>query len=146
MRGERWLGTHDGHYVTPSIYLVDQWNKNSIYQQTEIFGPNVSIYRVKDLEEALEINNASGFGLAMSLFTKNKELYEKALVEAKVGLLNWNRTTNGASSCLPFGGLGKSGNDRPSAHYAVWYTTSPVASMEDHNSFNKEQILPGITF
>ena len=60
----------------------------------------------------------------MALFTKNKALYQQALIDAKVGLLNWNRTTNGASSKLPFGGLGKSGNDRPSAHYAIQYCTT----------------------
>src|SRR5690606_29661427 len=102
--------------VTPSINLVHKFDPTSVYQKSEIFGPNVAIFTVDDFDEALTINNASNFGLVMSLFTKNRALYEKALIEAQVGVLNLNRTTNGASSKLPFGGMNKSGNDRPSGH------------------------------
>jgi succinylglutamic semialdehyde dehydrogenase len=63
-----------------------------------------------------------------------------------VGLLNWNRTTNGASSRLPFGGMGKSGNDRPSAHFAVNYCTVPVASIEHSGAFDPEAVMPGVDF
>ncbi len=137
---------YDGFYVTPSINLVKSFDEKSVYQKSEIFGPNVAIYKVKDIEQALEITNASGFGLAMSIFTKNKSIYEKALVEARVGLLNWNRTTNGASSRLPFGGLGKSGNDRPSGHFAVKYCTTPIASLEDRGVFDATKVLPGLEY
>ncbi|MES2854623.1 MAG: succinylglutamate-semialdehyde dehydrogenase, partial [Bdellovibrionota bacterium] len=62
-------------------------------------------------------------------------------------LVNWNRTTNGASSKLPFGGIGKSGNDRPTAHYAVYYCTVPVASLEDQSPFDpKAAQLPGVNY
>lgn len=137
---------YEGNYVTPSIYIVDKHDPNSIYQKTELFAPNVSVYKVSDFNTALEINNSSGFGLAMSVFSKSRELYEQALLDAKVGILNWNRTTNGASSRLPFGGMGKSGNDRPSAHFAVQYTTIPVASLEDTTPFHANSLLPGVTY
>jgi len=146
MRGKVLELSRPGYYVTPSINIVDKFNKNSTYQKNEIFGPNVAIYTVDDFEEAMEIVNAAGFGLAMALFTKDRALYEKALVEAKVGLLNWNRTTNGASSRLPFGGLGKSGNDRPSGHYAIQYCAVPVASLVDFGEYDKDKNLPGITY
>ncbi len=137
---------YNGYYVSPSINLVSQFDPASVYQKSEIFGPNVAVYKVKELEEATEITNASGFGLAMSVFTKDRAIYEQLLVEAQVGLLNWNRTTNGASSRLPFGGMGKSGNDRPSAHFAVNYCTSPIASLEDRNDFDPNAVLPGIEY
>ena len=89
--------------------------------------------------------NSTGYGLVMALFTKNKDLYQQALLKARVGLLNLNRTTNGASSRLPFGGMGKSGNDRPSAHFAVQYCTVPVASLEDYTTLDKTKLLPGVT-
>ena len=57
-----------------------------------------------------------------------------------------SRSAKGASSKLPFGGMGKSGNDRPSAHFAVNYCTVPVASLEDKTPFNKEQQLPALDF
>ncbi len=146
MRGKALSPGYDGFYVSPSINLVGEFDESSVYQKSEIFGPNVAVYKVDDFDQALSITNASGFGLAASLFTKNKSLYEKALVEAKVGLLNWNRTTNGASSRLPFGGMGKSGNGRPSAHFAVQYCTSPVASLEDYNTFNPESVMTGLDY
>lgn len=134
-----------GFYVTPSIHLVKKFDSNSVYQKSEIFGPNVAVLTVNDFEETLSYVNSTGFGLVMALFTKEKALYEKALHLARVGLLNWNRTTNGASSRLPFGGLGKSGNDRPSAHYAVQYCSIPIASLEDQTSFDPTKMLPGVS-
>jgi succinylglutamic semialdehyde dehydrogenase len=144
MRGKKLELKHKGHYVTPSIHLVKQYDPNSVYQKSEIFGPNVAIYTVNDFDQTLNIVNSTGFGLVMALFTKNKSLYEKSLLEAKVGMVNWNRTTNGASSKLPFGGMGKSGNDRASAHFAIQYCTVPVASLEDGTDFDISKILPGI--
>ena len=146
MRGKSLDYNYDGNYVTPSIYLVPNADNQSVYQNCEIFGPNVGVYKVDDFDEALEINNSAGFGLVMALFSKDKQLFDKALIDARVGLLNWNRTTNGASSRLPFGGMGKSGNDRPSAHFAVNYTTVPVASLEDMTAFDSSKVLPGIDY
>lgn len=144
MRGKSLDLKHKGHYVTPSIHLVKKFDPNSVYQKSEIFGPNVAVYRSSDFTDTLKIVNSTGYGLVMALFSKNKELYERALIEARVGLLNWNRTTNGASSRLPFGGMGKSGNDRPSAHFAIQYCTVPVASLEDPTPFDPTKMLPGI--
>lgn len=144
MRGKSLDLDHKGHYVTPSIHLVKKFDPNSLYQKTEIFGPNVAIYRSSDFNNTMEIVNSTGYGLAMALFTKNKELYNEALLQARVGILNWNRTTNGASSRLPFGGMGKSGNDRPSAHFAIQYCTVPVASLEDPTTLDKSKLLPGV--
>ncbi|HWU43842.1 MAG TPA: aldehyde dehydrogenase family protein, partial [Bdellovibrio sp.] len=144
MRGKALDLKHKGYYVTPSIHLVKKFDANSVYQKSEIFGPNVAIYQSDNFDEAMNIVNSSGYGLAMALFSKNRELYEQAQFKARVGILNWNRTTNGASSRLPFGGMGKSGNDRPSAHFAVQYCTVPVASLEDPTPFDPSKILPGM--
>jgi succinylglutamic semialdehyde dehydrogenase len=144
MRGKPLELKHKGYYVTPSIHQVKVFDPLSTYQKTEIFGPNVAVYRTSDFNHALKIVNSTGFGLVMALFSKSQELYQQALLEARVGLLNWNRTTNGASSKLPFGGMGKSGNDRPSAHFAVQYCTVPLASLEDFTGFDKTKMLPGI--
>ncbi len=144
MRGKSLDMKTKGHYVTPSIHLVKKFDPNSIYQKSEIFGPNVAIYQSDDFNETMRIVNSTGYGLVMALFSKNRELYEEALVQARVGLLNWNRTTNGSSSKMPFGGMGKSGNDRPSAHFAIQYCTIPVASLEDTTPFDASKALPGM--
>jgi len=146
MRGKTLSLERQGYYVTPSIYLVDRPDEKSVYQKSEIFGPNVAIYTVEDFTDAMKISNADGFGLVLALFTKNKDLYERAIFDSRVGLLNWNRTTNGASSRLPFGGLGKSGNDRPSGHFAIQYCTTPLASLEDPTALDRAKIFPGVDF
>ena len=46
------------------------------------------------------------------------------------GVINWNKPTNGAPSNAPFGGVGFSGNHRPSAYYAADYCAYPVTSVE----------------
>lgn len=146
MRGKALDLKHKGFYVTPSIHAVKEFNPQSVYQKSEIFGPNVAIYRSNDFDQTMKIVNSTGYGLVMALFTKSQSLYEKALKEARVGLLNWNRTTNGASSRLPFGGMGKSGNDRPSAHFAIQYCTIPVSSLEDPTPFDPTKTLPGMNY
>lgn len=144
MRGKALEREQPGCYVTPSIFKVKNLDPQSVYQKTEIFGPNVAVYTTDDFSEAVKIINHGGYGLVTALFSRNEDLYNRTLLEAKVGLVNWNRTTNGASSRLPFGGIGKSGNDRPSGHFAVQYCTVPVASLEDHGGFDATKILPGI--
>lgn len=144
MRGKALDLKHKGYYVTPSIHLVKKFDPNSVYQKSEIFGPNVAVYTVSDFDQAMEIVNSTGFGLVMALFSKNQSLYQEALLKARVGILNWNRTTNGASSRLPFGGMGKSGNDRPSAHFAIQYCTIPVASLEDQTELDRSKLITGI--
>lgn len=146
MRGKVLDLKYKGYYVTPSIYLVSGYNEKSVYQKSEIFGPNVAIYKSSDFDETMNIVNSTGYGLVMSLFTKNKDLYSEAVLKSNVGLLNWNRTTNGASSRLPFGGTGKSGNDRPSAHFAVQYCSVPMANLEDPTPFDPSKVLPGLNY
>jgi succinylglutamic semialdehyde dehydrogenase len=146
MRGKALSLDHDGYYVTPSINIVNAFDPKSVYQKSEIFGPNVAIFTTDSFDEAMAINNSSGFGLVAALFTKTRSLYDKALIEAQVGQVNLNRTTNGASSRLPFGGMNKSGNDRPSAHYAVQYCTVPVSSLEDGTPFTGTNMPPGLNY
>ena len=98
------------------------------------------------METPLNISKKTGYGLSMAVFSEERKQYEYCLKRSPVGLLNWNRTTNGASSRLPFGGLGRSGNDRPSGHFAVYYCTTPVSSLEDHNDFDSNQTFPGMNW
>ena len=56
--------------------------------------------------------------------------YDVFWANIRAGVINWNKPTNGASSAMPFGGVGLSGNHRPSAYYAADYCAYPVASTE----------------
>lgn len=144
MRGKPLEKEYDGCYVSPSIYLIDKPSEKSVYQKTEIFGPNLAVYKTDDFDQSIELINSTGYGLVTSIFTKQKELYDRLNQQARVGLLNWNRGTIGASSKMPFGGMDKSGNDRPSAHFAVQYCTVPVANLEDPTPFDATKLPPGL--
>ncbi len=97
---------------------------------TEIFGPVLQIIRVGSFAEAIAEANATRFGLAAALVGGDRALFDRFWAESRAGVVNWNRPTNGAASSAPFGGVGWSGNHRPSAFYAADYCAFPVAGLE----------------
>ena len=96
----------------------------------EHFGPLLQVCRVGSFDEAIQTANNTRFGLAAGLIGGNEDLYKRFWAESRAGVVNWNRPTTGASSNAPFGGIGLSGNHRPSAYYAADYSAWPVASLE----------------
>ena len=96
----------------------------------ELFGPVLQIVRVADFDAAIAEANATRFGLAAALIGGTQAQFDQFWAQCRAGVLNWNRPTNGAPSAAPFGGLGLSGNHRPSAFYAADYCAYPVVSVE----------------
>jgi succinylglutamic semialdehyde dehydrogenase len=146
MRGKLLDLPFRGNYVTPSICLVKDHSlensKKSIYQQTELFAPNVAILGVEDLDEAIAQANLTQYGLVASVFTQDRAIYEKCWEGMEMGLINWNKSTVGASSRLPFGGLKKSGNHFPTALTATRYCTSSVSSLEVAEPLPVAEVAP----
>jgi succinylglutamic semialdehyde dehydrogenase len=99
----------------------------------ELFGPILQMVRVNDFDEALMEANSTRYGLAASLIGGTPQLYDRFWANSRAGVVNWNRPTNGAPSNAPFGGVGLSGNHRPSAFYAADYCAYPVVSTEEEN-------------
>jgi succinylglutamic semialdehyde dehydrogenase len=100
----------------------------------ELFGPLLQVIRVDDFDEAIAESNATRYGLSASLIGGTPQLYDKFWANIRAGVINWNKPTNGAPSGAPFGGIGLSGNHRPSAYYAADYCAYPVVSTEDDNA------------
>ena len=71
------------------------------------------------------------------------ELYDEFFHRVRAGVVNWNRQITGASGKLPFGGVGLSGNHRPSGYFAIDYCSYPVASLEAERVVMPEKMLPG---
>lgn len=94
----------------------------------ETFGPLAQVYRVSSFENALSMANDTRFGLAAGLISDNEDLWDQFTETIHAGIVNFNRPTTGASSALPFGGPGISGNHRPGAWYAADYCAWPMAS------------------
>jgi succinylglutamic semialdehyde dehydrogenase len=99
-------------------------------EDTEYFAPFLQVIRVANLDAAIAEANNTAYGLAAGIFTRQPAIYERCLRELRAGVINWNRQTTGASSALPFGGIGISGNHRPAGLYAADYCAYPVASLE----------------
>ncbi len=100
----------------------------------ELFGPILQVVRVPDFETALVEANATRYGLTASLIGGSPQLYDQFWSNIRAGVVNWNKPTNGAPSGAPFGGVGISGNHRPSAYYAADYCAYPVVSTEEDNA------------
>ncbi len=127
------LRDEGGAFVTPGI--IDVTGAAAVPDE-EHFGPLLKIWRVKDFDAAIARANDTKFGLSAGILSDDKAKWEKFRALSRAGIVNWNRQTTGASGAAPFGGIGASGNHRPSAYYAADYCAYPVASMEG------EQLLP----
>ena len=114
-------------FVTPAIIDVTAMAERP---DIELFGPLLQVVRVPDFESAIREANNTRYGLSAALIGGSPEQYNQFWANIRAGIVNWNRPTNGASSSAPFGGVGISGNHRPSAYYAADYCAYPVVSVE----------------
>jgi succinylglutamic semialdehyde dehydrogenase len=114
-------------FLTPA--LIDITDAKDVPDE-ELFGPVLQMIRVKDFDAAIDEANNTRFGLAASLIGGSPEQYDRFWANVRAGVINWNKPTNGAPSTAPFGGVGMSGNHRPSAFYAADYCAYPVTSSE----------------
>lgn len=137
-----------GHFVTPAVVRVDRFTTSDgpgrdAGCDVEVFGPIARLAVVRSFDDAIEQANATRYGLAASIFTRSEEAIERFLHEARAGCLNVNTGTAGASSKLPFGGLGLSGNHRPAGAYSLDYCAYPVANMVERG--DAAALSPGMT-
>jgi succinylglutamic semialdehyde dehydrogenase len=114
------------------------------YQREETFGPEAALYPVDGLDAAIAAANDSDYGLAAAVFTRDRARFEHCIGRVETGVLNWNQGTVGASGKLPFGGTGKSGNDRPAAVTATLYCTVAQAHLESEAGFDPAKLPPGV--
>ncbi|CAI0893818.1 succinylglutamate-semialdehyde dehydrogenase [Serratia grimesii] len=112
----------------------------------EYFGPLTTIIRYNDFDEAVRIANQTRYGLSVGLVSPQRERFDHLLLEARAGIVNWNKPLTGASSAAPFGGVGASGNHRPSAYYAADYCAWPMASLESESLTLPASLSPGLSF
>ncbi len=121
----------EGWFITPGIIEVDRFTPgcDDAGCDEEVFGPLLRVSTCDSFDDALEQANATRYGLSASIFTADASLQQRFLSECRAGCRNINCGTAGASSKLPFGGLGLSGNHRPAGAFSLDYTAYPVASM-----------------
>jgi succinylglutamic semialdehyde dehydrogenase len=110
----------------------------------EIFGPLLQVIRVPDFAAALAEANRTRYGLAAGFIGDDAAQYAQFRAEVRAGVVNWNQPLPGASGAAPFGGVGASGNHRPSGFFAADYCSYPVASVEADHAVLTGALPPGL--
>ena len=128
--------------LTPGILDVTAVSERP---DEEFFGPLLQVIRYAGFDEAVREANATQYGLAAGLLSDSRERFEGFLLESRAGIVNWNKQLTGAASSAPFGGIGASGNHRPSAYYAADYCAYPVASLESESLALPATLTPGVS-
>jgi succinylglutamic semialdehyde dehydrogenase len=111
---------------------------------SEYFGPLLQVIRVGSFEQAIAEANRTRYGLCAAMFSDDAALFETFFRKIRAGVVNFNRPTTGATGHLPFGGVGDSGNHRPSGYFAPDYCSYPVASMHAARIALPSKLTPGI--
>ena len=96
-----------GYYVEPTIF-TDVTPDMRIAQE-EIFGPVLTVFKAKDLDDAVQISNNVQFGLSSSVYTRDLPLAYRYINTVEAGMVHVNAPTLGGEVHLPFGGLKASG-------------------------------------
>lgn len=140
IRGSGPVDNLPGAFVRPAIIDVTGVD----VPDEEMFAPFLSVTRVASFGAAIAAANATRYGLSAGLVSDDPANWEHFIRRIRAGVVNFNRPTTGAAGDMPFGGLGASGNHRPSAYYAADYCAYPVASFEAGVVKNIEREIKGL--
>ena len=131
-------GAYDkGNFVAPTIF--DHVPVNSRIAQEEIFGPVLSIIRVKNFDEALAAANSSRFGLASSIYTNDAARIFEFIDRIETGITHVNSPTVGGEAHVPFGGIKDTGvGPREVGHAALDFYTELKTVYIDYTGRKRE--------
>jgi aldehyde dehydrogenase (NAD+) len=140
--GERATGgaLDNGFFFKPTIFTGV--TAGSRLDQEEIFGPVLSVIKVKTAEEAFAVNNGVRYGLSSSVYTRNVNVAFRALQDLDNGITYVNAPTIGAEAHLPFGGVKETGNGHREGGWEVYefYSETKVGYVDYSGSLQRAQI------
>ena len=133
-------GLEHGFFYKPTMFTGVA--PLSRLEQEEIFGPVLSVVRVKDADEAFTVNNDVAYGLSSSLYTADVSLAFRALNELDNGITYINAPTIGAEAHLPFGGVKQTGNGHREGGWEVFefYSETKVGYVDYSGRLQRAQI------
>jgi len=105
-----------GNFYPPTV-ITDIPEGSPAYSE-EIFGPVASLFKVKDIEEAIRVANDTTFGLGSSAWTTDPEEQERFIDEVEAGMVYINRMVESTPE-IPFGGAKNSGYGRELSHFGI---------------------------
>ena len=133
----------DSAIITPGIIEMTDVAK---LLDEEVFGPLLQVIRYDEYDQAIRLANQTRYGLSCGLISPQRAQFDQLLLEARAGIVNWNKALTGAASSAPFGGVGTAGNHRASAWYAADYCAWPMASLESPSLALPGSLSPGLDF
>jgi succinate-semialdehyde dehydrogenase / glutarate-semialdehyde dehydrogenase len=105
-----------GNFYPPTV--ITDIPKDSPAYKEEIFGPVASLFRVRDIDEAIRVANDTTFGLGSSAWTNDPEEQERFINEVEAGMVYVNRMVESTPE-IPFGGAKNSGYGRELSHFGI---------------------------
>ena len=137
--GERVTGDgfDKGYFVKPTLF--DHVTPDMRIAREEIFGPVLSVLRVKDFDEAMQVANDSEFGLSSSIFTNDASRIFRFVEEIETGMTHINSPTTGGEAHIPFGGIKGTGiGDREQGSTALDFYTDLKVVYVDYTGRKRE--------
>jgi acyl-CoA reductase-like NAD-dependent aldehyde dehydrogenase len=121
--GERLSGDHAAGYFIPPTVFVDVESDTEIAQQ-EVFGPVLSIMRCNGTAEGIRLANATRYGLAGYLWSRDLATTHRVVADLEVGNV-WVNGFFGMPPAMPFGGVKSSGFGRLGGRDGIREFTRP---------------------
>ncbi|MEX0692438.1 MAG: aldehyde dehydrogenase family protein [Gemmatimonadales bacterium] len=130
----------DGWFHEPTVFTGVKPGMR--IEQEEIFGPVLSVVKVKDLDEAIAVNNGVKYGLSSSLYTRDVESAFRAMTDLDNGITYVNAPTIGAEAHMPFGGVKQTGNGHREGGWEVYefYSETKVVYVDYSGKLQRAQI------
>jgi aldehyde dehydrogenase (NAD+) len=140
--GERLKGGHydEGYFTAPTLF--DYVRPDARIAQEEIFGPVLSVIRVKDFDEAVAAANNIRYGLAASIFTTDANRIFQFADRIECGIVHINSPTIGGEAHIPFGGIKATGvGEREAGSTAIDFYTELKVVYVDYTGRKRESSI-----
>lgn len=133
-------GLSKGWFYEPTI--LDEVTPEMRVAREEIFGPVLSILRVKSIDEAIDVANGTRYGLSSSIYTNNILYAYQAIQDIRAGITYINAPTIGAEAHMPFGGVKETGNGHREGGWTVFefYTEWKTVYVDYSGRLQRAQI------
>jgi aldehyde dehydrogenase (NAD+) len=130
-------GLDKGYFVHPAVF--DHVTPDMRIAREEVFGPVLSVLRVKDFDEAMMVANDSEYGLSSSIFTNDAARIFRFVDEIETGMTHINSPTTGGEAHIPFGGIKATGiGDREQGSTALDFYTELKVVYVDYTGRKRE--------
>ncbi len=130
-------GLDKGYFVQPTVF--DHVTPDMRIAREEIFGPVLSVLRVKNFEEAMLVANDSEYGLSSAIFSNDAPRIFRFVEEIETGMTHINSPTTGGEAHIPFGGIKGTGiGDREQGSTALDFYTDLKVVYVDYTGRKRE--------